>query len=119
MRSKLGKFLESLRVRKNLSIERLAFRLEGTGLKIKDFEANPELLPADQLATYLAAVDITLDEYKDFCEISILEFGKKASRHLNMKTLNAITKAKSDRGVLNAREFSKITQHSRALRRKA
>ncbi len=120
MSSKLGRLLQSLRIRKNLSVEKIALRLEGTSLRGIDFERHPEQLPADQLAIYLAALDVTGEEYRDFCEISILEFGKRSNQdRMGLGIRKVIEKLKEKKGSSNGQPWFKASTSPPPVRRKA
>lgn len=119
MESKLGLFLRSLRVRRNLSVEKIEFRLDGTNLKVQDFESHPETLPSDKIALYLTALDVSAEEYQTFCEISILEFGRRSSRvKANNVIKERIKKLKKIKGGYYGKPIGKVAEASRSLRRK-
>jgi hypothetical protein len=78
--SRLGEYLRAVRTRKFLSEERVQYRMEPTRIKVDKIEQHPEVVSTQVLTKYLKAIEITAEEYADFCNFLSLEFGVKLAK---------------------------------------
>lgn len=82
MSSFLGKFLQLIRKRKNLSQEIVEYRLRNSNIDLVKAETNPEKMAGKQLTQVFKAIELKKDELNEFCTIAQLEFGEKKIRNL-------------------------------------
>lgn len=82
MSSFLGKFLQLIRKRKNLSQEIVEYRLRNTKVDLVKAETNPEKMAGKQLTQVFKAIELQKEELNEFCTIAKLEFGEKKIKTL-------------------------------------